>query len=334
MNVLISSLGESPAVVTETVDALEREERIKINQVITVGTNEWSVQLSQEVLKEEFHRFDGGRIHYIPDGISGQELLTEDDHVNYLSNVAKWLRSYQNQNVYLSLSGGRKTMSALFTIAAQIYGAKMLCHIIPEDDELERLGEIHTWSNLPFEEQQLVLHPPPEKVKLVRLPLVSLFPMMNDFLKALQGEMGDPKAVELLESSRLVQREHGEIKRTPIGDQLFKVISDIELLPPPSPLVPEEKKITIHDHGYGGKRAKVEARAKRLVACPWVISVKTIPYGKKPNTEIRQVHDDGRIEIDVKASEFSAGLEVHTTARTRGQTERVARELKKFLRNL
>ena len=39
MNVLISSLGESPAVVTETVDALEREERIKFERVVTIGTN-------------------------------------------------------------------------------------------------------------------------------------------------------------------------------------------------------------------------------------------------------------------------------------------------------
>jgi hypothetical protein len=96
-------------------------------------------------------------------------------------------REYQKHDIYLSLSGGRKTMSAIMTIAAQIYGAKKLCHVVPLDDELERLGEIRCWSTLPQEKQQEVLHPPAEKVRLVRLPLVSLFPMLDDFLRALQA---------------------------------------------------------------------------------------------------------------------------------------------------
>jgi CRISPR-associated Csx14 family protein len=333
MNILISSLGESPAVVTETVDAIEREERIKIQQVITVGTSEWSVQLSQEALREEFHQFEEGRITYIPDGIQAQDLLTEDDHVDYLNRVATWLRTYREHDVYLSLAGGRKTMSAVMSIAAQIYGAKMLCHVVPLDEELERRGEIRAWpGRLSREEQQRVLHPPADKVRLVRLPLVSLFPLLDDLLRALQGETADPRAVQLLESSRLVQREQGQLKRTASGEQLFKILSDIEQSPAPSPLSPDQKQVTIRDHGYGGKKAKVEAMAKKLATCPWVVSVQTIPYGNKPRTAIRQVHDDGRIEIDVKTGEFSAGLEVRTTAQTPGQSERVARELEKFLR--
>ena len=37
-------------------------------------------------------------------------------------------------------AGGRKTMSALMTIAAQIYGARVLCHVVPLDEDLERQG--------------------------------------------------------------------------------------------------------------------------------------------------------------------------------------------------
>lgn len=83
MNVLISSLGESPAVVTETVDAVEREEHIKIDQVVTIGTTKWEVELSQDVLREEFNRFDGGRIAYISDQIAGEDLLSEVSPVPY-----------------------------------------------------------------------------------------------------------------------------------------------------------------------------------------------------------------------------------------------------------
>ncbi len=124
MNVLISSLGESPAVVTETVDALEREEKIEIDQVITIGTSEWSVDLSQDVLRQEFKCFQGAQIAYIPNQISAKDLLSEEAHLEFLDTVATNLKAYQFANKYLSLAGGRKTMSAIMTIAAQIYGAK------------------------------------------------------------------------------------------------------------------------------------------------------------------------------------------------------------------
>lgn len=333
MNVLISSLGQSPAVVTETVDALEREEHIQIEQVITIGTSEWEVELSQEALREEFTQFYGGRIHYIPDQIEAKDLLTNEDHIEFLNRVATWLRTYQQQDVYLSLAGGRKTMSALMTIAAQIYGAKMLCHIIPLDEELEQSGDIHAWTGLLRDQQQWVLHPPPNRVCLVRLPLVSLFPLLDDFLRALQGQTDvDPQALRFLENGGLVLWDKGQLKRTPIGEQLFKVLSDVTQLPPPCELRPDQKQVTVHDHGYGGKRPKVEAYAQKLARFPWVVSVQTIPYGHRPRTGIRQIYDDGRIEIDVKTGEFSAGLEIRTTAQTRGQTERVARELEKFMR--
>lgn len=75
-NVLISSLGESPAVVTETVDALEREEHIRIHYVVTIGTNAYEVRESQRVLQEEFDQFDGGRVGYYPVQIVARDWLT------------------------------------------------------------------------------------------------------------------------------------------------------------------------------------------------------------------------------------------------------------------
>lgn len=255
------------------------------------------------------------------------------DHLEFLNKMATHLRGYQFANVYLSLAGGRKTMSAVMTIAAQIYGAKVLCHVVPLDEELERLGEIRVWSNLPIQQQEQVLHPPADKVRLVRLPLLSLFPLLDDFLRALQGYVDvDPQALKLLERSGLVERREGQLKRTTSGDQLLTVLSDIAQLPAPSPLRPDQKQVTVRDHGYGGKRPKVEAFAKKLTHLPWAFSVQTIPYGHRPRTGIREVHNDGRIAVDVKTGEFSAGLEIRTTAQTKGQTERVARELEKFLK--
>jgi CRISPR-associated protein Csx14 len=260
------------------------------------------------------------------------DLLSEENHLEFLTAVATQLRAYQFANVYLSLAGGRKTMSALMAIAAQIYGAKMLCHIVPLDKELERLGEIRTWASLPRQVQQRVLHPPADQVRLVRLPLISLFPLLHDFLRLLQGHAdADAKAMRLLENSGLIEHEKGQIRRTQSGEQLYVVLNDINQLPPASEKRPDEK-VVIHDHGYGGKRAKVEAYAKRLAQLPWVVRVQTIPYGNKPRSAIRTIHHDGRIEVDVKTGEFSAGIEVRSTAETNGQTERVARELDRLLK--
>jgi len=334
VNVLISSLGETPAVVTETVDALEQEEHVQIKQVVTIGTNGYWVDRSREVLREEFREFEGARIGYIPDQIEAQDVVMEADHLEFLTKVATWLRWYQKEDVYLSLAGGRKTMSALMAIAAQIYGAKLLCHVVPLSEDLERQGEIRTWFSLRREQQQRVLHPPADTVRLVRLPLLSLFPLLNDFIHALQGQMdGDPQAAQLLENSGLIRREQGQTQRTPSGEQLFTVLSDVEQLPPSSPLRPDEKERP-HEakHGFDGKFKRVKEWADRLATLPWVSGIKTIEYSPRPRTAIRHIRDDGHIEIDVKIGEFSAGLEVRTTAQTKGQTERVARELEKLLK--
>jgi len=333
MNVLVSSLGESPAVVTETVDALEREEGVKIDYVVTVGTSASKVGEASRILWKEFAGFEGGRVTYIHDQIEAEDLLTEEDHLEYLSKIAFHLRAYSPfADVYLSLAGGRKTMSAVMTIAAQIYGVKMLCHVVPLDKELEKWGNVCIWENLPPSKRQYVLHPPPDKVCFVRLPLISLFPLLDDILKALRGE-GDvnPPALELLEGSGLIAREEGRLKTTPVGAQLLEVLSDIASLPQPCELRPDQKEVVIHDHGYAGKYDKVEQFARRLTLFPWTINVRTIEYGPKPRTRIRKIWDDGRIELEVKTTEFSAGIEVRTTAQTKAQTERVVEELKKFL---
>lgn len=332
-NVLIASLGDSPAVVTETIDALEREERIQFDTVVTIGTNDFDVRRAGEMLTTELGEYYGGRIIYIPDQLDVQELLTEVDHLSYLSRIAQWLKTYRSQNTYLSLSGGRKTMSALVAIAVQIYGAKALCHMVPQDLELEELGKVHRLSRLPKAEQQRIYHPDADAVRLVRLPLISLFPLLDDFLAALQGQADvNKQALDILAVSGLIVREVGKVKATPTGQQLLNILGDVEQLPPPW-LDKRDADVIVHDHGYGGKRSRVEAYARKLhYNCPWARRVETIPYGQKPRTGIRAKHPDGRIEVDVRTGEFAAGLCIYTTAQTAGQTERVAREVERLLK--
>ncbi|MBI4494821.1 MAG: hypothetical protein HY690_18765 [Chloroflexi bacterium] len=335
MNVLVASLGESPAVVTATLDALEREDRVRIERVVTIGTGGWDVGRSVEVLHREFQGHYGGRVAYIPDQVEAQDLLAEADHLAYLQAIARWLKTYRAHRVYLSLSGGRKTMSALVAIAAQLYGAHALCHVVPQDPTLEESSKVDQLLRLPVAEQARVLHPGQDEVHLVRLPLLSLFPLLDDILATLRGGQGtDPRAADVLLASGLVAREGGAMVATPPGRQLLELLDEVEQLPAPRAEA-GACEVAIQDHGYGGKRERVKLYAEKLAsACPWATKVETIPYGPRPRTAIRARHPDGRIELDVRVGELAIGLCVHTTARTAGQTERVARELEKLLAGL
>jgi CRISPR-associated Csx14 family protein len=332
MNVLIASLGDSPGVITETIDALEREEGIELTQVITIGTTDVDVRSSAEMLGRELAEYYRARIGYVPDYIDVTELLTEDDHLEYLAKVAKWLKAYTGQCCYLSLSGGRKTMSALVTVAAQIYGARALCHVVPVDPETEERGKVHNLRRLPRSEQARLFHPAADAIRLVRFPLISLFPLLDDFLAGLRGraDVGQ-HALKILESSGLIERAGIAIESTYAGRQLLSILEDVEQLPAPCGQKREED-VVVRDHGYGGKRGRVTSCARKLYwGCPWARRVETIPYGRTPRTGIRAMHPDGRVEIDVSTGEFSAGLCIHTTAQTEGQTRRVAREIERLL---
>ena len=92
--ILISSLGESPAVVTEAIDKLELEEHIQFAQVVTLGTSQMAVRQGAEILSEHIPAHYGKRISYIPDFIDATDVLTETDNLDYLTSVALWLRTY------------------------------------------------------------------------------------------------------------------------------------------------------------------------------------------------------------------------------------------------
>lgn len=91
---------------------------------------------------------------------------------------------------------------------------------MPLDEELERLGEIRIWSELPHEEQQRVLHPPADKVHLVCLPFIGLFPLLDDIIRCLKGQPSRLDVRTLLEQNRLWQE--GQI--TELGRMILRVL--------------------------------------------------------------------------------------------------------------
>lgn len=347
-HILISSLGESPAVVTETIDALERVERIKLDEVVTLGTNEWEVRQGAELLREHIHDYYRGLVCYYHMQIGPSDVADDASNIEYLKLVAETLRIYRKRgdHVYVSLAGGRKTMSALMTIATQIYGATRLCHVIPIDLELEKEGHINRLIRLSPEEQKSVLHPPAESIALVRLPTIGLFTLLPDFLTALGGQ--DVSQVDqldkivrtLLIDSGLLEKHDDRWHPTDTGRQLYDVLSDIEMLPEPSKQAPWEKRVNLQDH-HG--KVQLSPLAEKLRLFPYAERIDSTDFNSQFDRSRAFSSPQGRLVVEIKKdaldillitladSQKGYRLALRTNAKTPAQAERVKRELERFL---
>jgi CRISPR-associated protein Csx14 len=343
--VLVSSLGESPAVVTEAIDKIEQEERILFTQVVTLGTNEYDVTRGAGMLYEHIPAYYSNRITYIHDHIDASDVSTERENLDYLDLVGEKLRSLRcYSDVYVSIAGGRKTMSALMAIAVQIYGAKLLCHVVHllMDDSLQRdmlagnlIRNSKQWDTL--------LHPSLDEIQLVRLPVVSLFPLINDFLNALGGKNTsniDKTAWQLLEASGYVEKEGGDWRATNMGEQFFRIINDIEMLPEPSPIAPQNKVIHLEDH-HGKDELRPVADVMR--SFPYAQRIDSTDWNSQFDRSRTLRTSRGRLLVEVKPGHYDVlvvtladsprgyRLEVRTLAQSASQAERVKREIERFL---
>jgi CRISPR-associated protein Csx14 len=344
--ILISSLGDSPAVVTEAIDKLEQVESIQFNQVITLGTNQYEVRQGEDLLSEHIHVYYSGRITYIPQHVESSDILTEKENLDYLALVAETLRAYRRySDVYVSLAGGRKTMSALMALAVQIYGAKLLCHVVHlmMSESLQRKMSA-AYLNQFDEERDSLLHPDLEQIELARLPVVSLFPLINDFLNALGGKAGteiDKTARQLLEANHLIEKQGGDWQATDMGKQLHSILNDIEMLPEPSSLAPQDKKVDIKDH-HG--KDELLPHAERLRYFPYAERIDSTDWNSQFSRSRALSTSHGRLLIEADSSQPDVlivtladsvrgyRLAVRTLAQSTAQAERVKREMEKFLR--
>ncbi len=201
-HILLAVIGLSPQIITETLYALhQREQPVDAVHVITTGAGK--KQIDAELLGNGngmFYRyltdyalnpgtidFRPANIHIISDesGAAIADLRTTEDNNRFLHQCleqAFYFTSRPDTAVYFSIAGGRKTMSACLTLAAQLYGR-------PQD----RL--YHVLVSPEFESSPDFYYPPPEsamiqlrdaqgqpyyketryaEINLVEMPLLSL----------------------------------------------------------------------------------------------------------------------------------------------------------------
>ena len=109
-NVLLSSLGLSPAVVTETIDALKHI-GLQIDTVVLLSTsNERIIDTYVPLLSDDFSDTYQGEIELIPASIANDDIWTPQDNLEFIKLATTFLNTYRKRgdNVYVSIAGGRK----------------------------------------------------------------------------------------------------------------------------------------------------------------------------------------------------------------------------------
>jgi len=199
--VLIASLGRSPGVITGTVDALIEEGKKPGRVYIATTSDELIWGECIPLLEREFWaRYPDIELDTRQIRISKDDIYDEQDNAEFMRRVAAVVgrERFWGNDVYLSLAGGRKTMSAVMALIGQLYGAKAILHLLV-DPELEKDGVITRLLKLPEDRRELVLHPPADKRRLIEFPVFAIPWKINHVVEALkQGGSPDPHLNEIV----------------------------------------------------------------------------------------------------------------------------------------
>ena len=189
-NVLIAPLGTSPQVITETLDKMLFEKKIEISEVVVIHTNHTIVLNGLKKLKKRFkngkrkktrlgHLTTGSQYCRLskPKKVFSPITLTEvnlgiedinskegNDKVQLLLYDEILRRKKKGMNVYVSISGGRKSMSAYALLAAQLLGACSVTHVIVPKN---------------VEKDPECFHPPLDSYKLIPVPVFNFFGLLK-----------------------------------------------------------------------------------------------------------------------------------------------------------
>ena len=351
--VLISSIGEAPGVITGTIDLLE-EDGIQIEEVYVIGTEDFDVQKCMNFLAKWIPARYQNRVKFIPDWISKRDVDDQESNIEFMQKACQLLRlfRYRNWDVYLSLAGGRKTMSAIMTIAAQSYNAKALCHIIipPWIEENGHITKIEDFQSRGEQDRiNEVLHPrktllaqkdpDADEVKLVKLPFISTYPLLLSFIEMLKNpdklspSETEKVARELLISTGMLSRTKGAYQATDLGKQYLEILETIELMPPPTDLSTDQKQEQIPwgDHNLEGQEERLKSFVQKLLESSYVTGIRSERFVSRADARPRfEPRSDGSIAAYFPLGGKSIKLILSTTAGNEHQAQLITdRDLKR-----
>ena len=329
-NILLATLGTSPAVVTEAVDLLQ-EEGIRIKGIFLFVTQDSEVQESFKLLAEHLPRHNSITwINPIPVGIY-HDIDTTDAAVEFLQLASQQLKTLRDagHRVYVSIAGGRKAMSALLALAVQFYGAERLFHIwvppwLEAEGEIEKLRNYRNWP----EKLNEYLHPPlnvgsEDRPQLVTLPVIGLFPFLDDIRATLKGVGEPPRDICRLLQANGLMTSQGEV--TELGRRIAEVLDSVEGLPPARR---EECKIHIAKHHY---QDRLERFAQELCGrFPFISEIRSDEW-RSGEAKVKAEPPNIIRVFEPLGTDFPLQLVLVTTARNSGELETARRKIKQYL---
>jgi len=329
-NILIISLGRSPAVIPETLDAL-LEEGIFIKKTYIVTTaDEIILQKCIPLVIEDFKQ------HYEIKNmilrpyeciLSNEDIYSQEDNLELMAKVSYILKQEKGHNIYLSMAGGRKTMSVAMALLAQIYNARAITHILVPT-EIESKGNIFTLEELSTQDKEKVLHP--SEKRLIFFPVLGISWMIDDMIHALRGEMN--KEIRANVKDILIQNNllNNQNKPTSLGKNLLKLLNDIEKYPEPSFKNPIDKVHFVEDH-HRPKNSK--NFIKKLSYNSYIKEIFEVRLTNSSETRIISTDNDGVIHCQYSDGRLCIEMRLITTAKTKGETEIVKKIIKPFFKN-
>jgi len=239
MATLIATLGESPVVVTSTANILNGS-GIKLDKIKVIYPSEATmidlgVSLIEDTLDKKLH------IPVEKIGIDVGDSNTTGSMNHFFWYLYGTLKESQEngEEVYISITGGRKGTSALGLLVAQLFpNVKEILHIIDKREEEEDVFyTIEQLFNMSEERRQEVMLPDPSTQNLIKLPFYSLTTDKNAFENVENALSNfpdiDKEAMNLLERVKLVKdnelTDYGEFIKNVLHNKTYPEIKHLYL---------------------------------------------------------------------------------------------------------
>lgn len=277
--------------------------------------------LSAEIVKEYFNRMkeeqNTGDIVVFNDSYI---IKKSDVHNNmyFKEGIQNLISILQNEGAYqgsiINFSGGYKSFIPYLTLYAAI-NKVTLCYIYEDSSELIIIPA------LPLDVDTRGIKKLEEHFKQIEEK------SFIDYPKGLyQSEEYVQEAFNICTEKELTEEKKVQYTLSTIGFMLWKIYKEYkeaELVEDSTP--PHEKDIKLRDD-WG--KDKLQAFSERLVNSPYVKGIiNSLPYNPWDKEFIREVYDDGRIELVLTKEDKGLGLVLQSTGRNRRETKEIARIL-------
>lgn len=223
-NILIASLGESPAVITAMYYKLLERELKTIDKIIVLHPTGSDIPLGYEEFIVKELQGKGCLLEAII--LPFEDANSEADSYIFLGRLYKLVEDCQNKGdaVYLSLAGGRKNMSALMAWVAPLFSCVQgLYHIVPKDGHtFKAWSAVNLFLELSPAEQAKVMRPDPSSLELVKIPFSKALQVDNETRSRLLSATDDELAAmseEEVETAEFLQ----DVAETGTTDRLLEV---------------------------------------------------------------------------------------------------------------